>query len=44
MFVVPLVVFMIPAVVLMPLLVRRVGRLAQRSKRFRSADLPLGAP
>jgi hypothetical protein len=34
MFVVPLVMFMIPAVVLMPLLVRRVGRLAQRSQRF----------
>src|SRR5918995_5405312 len=34
MFVVPLVMLMIPAVVLMPLLVRRVGRLAQRSRRF----------
>jgi hypothetical protein len=34
MFVVPLVMFMIPTVVLMPLLVRRVGRLAQRSQRF----------
>jgi hypothetical protein len=34
MFVVPLILFMIPAVVLMPLLVRCVGRLAQRSQRF----------
>jgi hypothetical protein len=34
MFVVPLVTVMIPAVVLMPLLVRRVGRLAHRSQRF----------
>jgi hypothetical protein len=34
MFAVPLVMVMIPAVVLMPLLVRRLGRLVQRSKRF----------
>ena len=33
-FVVPLVPIMIPAAVLMPLLVRRVGRLARRSQRF----------
>jgi hypothetical protein len=32
--VVPLVMFMIPAVVLMSRLVRRVGRLAQLSQRF----------
>jgi hypothetical protein len=34
MFVVPLVTVMIPAVVLMPVLVRRVGRLAHQSQRF----------
>jgi hypothetical protein len=34
MFVVPLVTVMIPVVVLMPLLVRRVGRIAHRSQRF----------
>ena len=34
MFLVPLVMVMIPATVLMPLLVRRVDRLAQRSQRF----------